>query len=171
MDVFLALKERRSVRHYKPLPVEEGKLKRVLEAARLAPSAGNRQPWKFVIVRDEAKREALAKAANDQAFVAEASVVIAACATQTDHVMANGQYCYPIDLAIAVDHMTLVAVEEGLGTCWIGAFSEPEVKRILKIPERVRVVALLPLGYPEPGSRTSSRKRLEQIVSFERFEW
>lgn len=170
MDVFTTVNERRSVRNFKADPVEEEKLRKVLEAARLAPSAGNHQPWKFIVVKDEARRKALARMANNQAFVAQAPVVIAACATKTDHIMANGQYCYPIDVSIAVDHMTLVAVEEGLGTCWIGAFSEPEVKRILEIPEPVRVVALLPLGYPEAGSRTSSRKRLDQIVCYEKFQ-
>ncbi len=169
MDVFTAINERRSIRHYKPDPVQDEKLQKVLEAARLAPSAGNRQPWKFIVVKDEVRRRALAGAANNQSFVAKAPVVIAACAVQTDHVMANGQYCYPIDVAIAVDHMTLAAVEEGLGTCWIGAFSEPEVKRILQIPDQVRVIALLPLGYPESPPRTFSRKSLDEIVCYEKF--
>jgi len=94
-------------------------------------------------------------------------VVIAACATVTDYVMTCGQLTYPIDLAIAVDHMTLAATAEGLGTCWIGAFYEEEVKRILKIPPEVRVVALLPIGYPaeEPSARL--RKERDDIVTFE----
>jgi len=170
MQVFDAVKERRSVRRYRERPVEEAKLRKVLEAARLAPSAGNHQPWKFVVVLDEAKRRALARAAQNQTFVAEAPVVIAACATKTDHIMANGQHCYPIDVAIAIDHMTLAAVEEGLGTCWIGAFSEPQVKKILAVPDEVRVVALLALGYPHPGARTSKRKSLDEIVCYETFQ-
>ena len=167
MDVMEAIRKRRSVRGYLDREVEDDKLKAVLEAGRLAPSAHNGQEWKFVVVKDKALREKLSEAAKGQKFVAEAPVVIAACAVETEKVMSCGQTAYPIDLAIAVDHMTLKAVEEGLGTCWIGAFYEDRVKPVLGIPEDVRVVVLLPLGYPsvEPGA--PDRKPLEEIVCYD----
>jgi nitroreductase len=148
MDVFKAIKKRRSVRTYLDKPIEEEKLNAVLEAGRLAPSASNRQEWRFVIVRDGEVRRKLGEAANGQSFVGKAPVVIVACAVTDGHVMSCGQLCYPIDVAIALDHISLAAVEKGLGTCWIGAFNEGKVKEILGIPEKVRVVELMPIGYP-----------------------
>jgi nitroreductase len=137
MNVFEAIKTRRSVRSYLDKPVEEDKLLRVLEAARLAPSANNYQEWRFVVVRDDVTRQKLMAAARGQGFVGQAPVVIACCAQTDGHVMTCGQKCYPIDVAIAIDHMTLVAVEEGLGTCWVGSFYADQVKQILGIPESV----------------------------------
>jgi nitroreductase len=148
MDVIEAIKKRRSVRNYLDRPVEEEKLIAVLEAGRLAPSAGNRQEWRFVVVKDQQDRKKIAEAANEQSFVGEAPVVIVACAESDGHVMSCGQPSYPIDVAIALDHISLAAVKYGLGTCWIGAFNEEKVKEILGIPEEVRVVELMPLGYP-----------------------
>jgi nitroreductase len=164
-----AIEKRRSIRKYEDRELEQDKLRRVLEAGRLAPSASNIQEWKYVVVRDKELKRKLAAAARGQGFVGNASAVIVGCAARTDRVMSGGQQAYPIDLAISMDHMTLAAVEEGLGTCWIGAFSEPEVKKILGIPEEVRVVCLLPVGYPaeEPGPRP--RKDFEECVSWERW--
>jgi len=169
MNVFEAIQQRFSVRSYLDKPVEEEKLRRVLEAARLAPSAGNRQEWRFVVVRDAETRAALAEAANGQAFVGQAPVVIAACAVGGQHVMSCGQLSYPIDVAIALEHIALQATEEGLGTCWIGAFKEEEVKRILGIPDDVRVVELMPLGYPATGPQPKRRLSLEEIVKWEKW--
>ena len=170
MTVMEAIKTRKSVRAFEKKPVEEEKLGSVLEAARLAPSASNRQEWRFVVVKDEGLRAKLAKAANDQAFVGEAPVVIAACAETDAHVMSCGQECYPINLAIAIDHMTLAAVELGLGTCWIGAFSEAEVKKVLGIPDEIRVVELLPLGYPaDPAPKDKNRRALDEIIHWEKW--
>lgn len=170
MDVMEAIRKRRSIRGFLDKEVEDKKLEAVLEAGRLAPSANNRQEWKFVVVRDKSLREKLSEAAKGQEFVGEAPVVIAACAVETDRVMTCGQAAYPIDLAIAVDHMTLKAVEEGLGTCWIGAFYEDKVKSILNIPEKFRVVALLPLGYPASVRKDYIRKPLEEIVCYDGWE-
>ena len=167
MDLAEAIKKRRSIRKYLTRKVENDKLDRVLEAARLAPSAKNLQEWRFVVVRDEGRRKRLAEAAKGQTFVGEAPVVIAACATVTDYVMTCGQLTYPIDLAIALEHMVLAAAAEGLGTCWIGAFYEEEVKKILNIPPEVRVVALLPLGYPDESPHPRPRKEIGEIVAFE----
>ena len=170
MEVKDAIRERRSVRAYQSRAVPDDKLMNVLEAARLAPSAGNRQAWKFVVVKDAAKRKAIARAAANQYFVGEAPVVIAAVALQPDRIMSCGVPSYAVDLAIAVDHMTLVAVDEGLGTCWIGAFSQEEVRQILNVPKQYKVVALLPLGFPADRPGPKLRKSLEEIVSYDTFE-
>jgi nitroreductase len=167
MDVSEAIRNRRSVRKYQTRNIENDKLDRVLEAGRLAPSARNLQEWRFVVVRDGSRRKRLAEAAKGQTFVGEAPVVIAACATVTDYVMTCGQLTYPIDLAIALEHMVLQAAAEGLGTCWIGAFYEEEVKKVLNIPPEVRVVALLPIGYPDESPSPRPRKEMKEIVAFE----
>jgi len=168
MDLFEAIRGRRSIRSFMDRPVEEEKLSAVLEAGRLAPSARNLQDWRFVVVRDPATRKRLAEAARNQEFVGQAPVVIAACGT-SDMVMTCGQPAYALDVTIAVDHMTLAAVSEGLGTCWIGAFYEDKVKEILGIPEQIRVVALLPLGYPAQAARPTPRKTLDEILAYERW--
>jgi len=169
MDVMKAIRSRRSIRAYDTRDVEEEKLVQILESGRLSPSAGNRQERRFVIVRDAKTRKLLCEAARNQTFVAQAPVVIAACSVESEYVMSCGQPAYPIDTAIAVDHMTLEAVEEGLGTCWIGAFDEKKVKEILRIPENVRVVALLPLGYPSGVPGPTPRKSLDEIVMREKW--
>lgn len=169
MQVHEAIKNRRSVRGYKSDPIPEQSLRKVLEAARLAPSAHNDQDWKFVIIKDLKKRKQLAEAARSQSFIAEAPIIIAAVALNPEKVMSCEVPAYAINLTIAVDHMTLQACEEGLGTCWIGAFSQEEVKKILDIPEQYKVVALLPLGFPADSPRPKIRKSLEEIVCYEKF--
>ncbi|OPY49396.1 MAG: nitroreductase A [Methanosaeta sp. PtaU1.Bin060] len=166
MDLMEAIRGRRSIRSFLDRPVEDEKLQAVLEAGRLAPSARNMQDWRFIVVKDEPTRHRLAEAARKQAFVGQAPVVIAACGT-SDLVMTCGQPAYAIDVAIAVDHMTLAAFSLGLGTCWIGAFYEDQVKEILGVPESARVVALLPLGYPAEPPRQTPRNNLVDIVAYE----
>ena len=169
MDVHEAIRSRRSIRAYDSRDVEEDKLVRILESGRLSPSASNRQERRFIVIKDASTRELLSEAARNQRFVAEAPVVIAACSVESDYVMLCGQPAYAIDTAIAVDHMTLAAVEEGLGTCWIGAFDETKVKKILNIPDDVRVVALLPIGYPSTIPPPKPRKSLDDIVMREKW--
>lgn len=170
MDVFEAIHKRRSIRSYLNKEVEDDKIWRILKGAQQAPSASNRQEWRFIVVRDKYLREKLMEAARNQSFVAEAPVVIVCCAQTDNHIMTCGQLCYPIDVAIAIDHMTLVAVEEGLGTCWIGAFYEDKVKEILEIPPDIRVVELLTLGYPrEIPVSAKMRLSLEEIVHWEKW--
>jgi nitroreductase len=170
MDVFTAISQRSSVRAYKATDVEENKLKKILEAGRLSPSASNRQEWKFIVVRDKETKKKLAKAAFGQTFIGEAPVVIVACGTESKTIMACGQPAYTVDVSIACAFMILQAYELGLGTCWIGAFKEDEVKKILKIPEEVRVVAMTPLGYPDQPPSQKSRKDLDQIVCHGKYE-
>lgn len=170
MNVFTAISERSSVRAYKASYVEEDKLKKIVEVARLAPSASNRQDWKFIIVKNAETKKKLAEAAFGQSFIGEAPIVIVACGTEPKAIMSCGQPAYTVNVSIACAFMILQAHELGLGTCWIGAFKEDEVKRILKIPEEVRVVAMTPLGYPEQPPSQKIRKSLDQIVCHEKFE-
>lgn len=164
MDVYEAISTRKSVRQFQEKDVPEEVVTRLLEAARLAPSANNRQEWRFVVVRDKETRQKLAEAACGQRFVAQAPVVIACCAVESDKIMTCGHPAYAIDTAIAIDHMTLAATALGLGTCWIGAFHEDRVREILSIPDSVRVVELLPLGYPKMQPAPRSRKKVDEIV-------
>ena len=170
MNVYTAISTRKSVRAFQDRDVPEQIITRLLEAVRLAPSASNRQEWRFVVVRSPETRRRLVRAASEQRFVGEAPVVIACCAETDGHVMPCGHLCYPIDVAIAIDHLTLCAAAEGLGTCWIGAFDEGQVKEILGIPPQIRVVALLPVGYPQdPAPVEKTRLPLERIIKYERW--
>ncbi len=167
MDVMEAIKKRCSVRSYQDRSVEKEKLEMILEAARLAPSAGNRQEWRFIIVEDKNTRQRLTKAAKNQVSVSQAPVIIACCAETDNYTMTCGQLAYTIDLAIAIEHMALKATEEGLGTCWIGAFYEDQVKEILGIPKDIRVVQLLILGYPDkPCPSPKDRLSFKEIVRY-----
>lgn len=168
MDVFEAIMTRKSVRAFKSDEVPDEVLARILDAARHAPSANNFQEWRFVVVRNPETRKKISDAACRQTFVGMAPVVLACCAETHNHVMTCGQLSYPIDVALAVDHITLCAAAEGLGTCWIGAFYENQVREILGIPPEVRVVALLPLGYPkDPSPVRKHRLSIEEIVSYD----
>ncbi|MBN2340960.1 MAG: nitroreductase family protein [Deltaproteobacteria bacterium] len=169
MNVFDAIQNRFSARHYQSTPVEKEKLHRILEAARLAPSANNRQEWRFVVVEQQSTRAQLAEAANNQSFVAEAPVIIVCLAETDHHVMSCGQKCYPIDVAIAIDHMTLAATALGLATCWIGAFDAARVKEILNIPDELEVVELLPLGYATSTPKEKRRLTLDKLVHYEKW--
>jgi nitroreductase len=164
MDVFEAMKTRRSIRAYKDLPVSQESLDKVLEAARIAPTAANRQEFKFIVVRDPEKIKALVPMCNNQDFVGESNVVIVGCATNPKRRFAF------VDVAIALDHMTLAARAEGLGTCWIGAFSEPEVKNFLEIPDNVSIVCLLTLGVPNMEGVWRGRKPKEELFCLNRWE-
>ncbi len=170
MNVLDAIKQRRSIRAFQDKPIEEEKLRRVLEAGRLAPSAKNRQEWRYVLVKEKELRRKVAVACNNQYFIAEAPVVIVGCATMADYVLTcGGQPAYTINVSISMDHMTLQAVDEGLGTCWIGAFKEDEVKRLLGIPQDMRVVEVMPLGYPRFQPEPKPRMKLEEIVFYDRY--
>jgi nitroreductase len=167
MDIYDLIKLRKSVRSYLPKDVEEDKLNRVLDAGRLAPSAGNRQEWRFIVVKEKEQRQKLAGATN-HAFVAEAPVVLACCAENDGHTMPCGLPSFSIDAAIAIDHITLAAVAEGLGTCWIGGFDADKAKEVLGIPDGIAVVELLPIGYPaDPSEQQKTRKSLDEIIRFE----
>jgi len=168
MDVYEAIKKRCSVRTYEDRPVEDDKLQRILDAGRHAPSGNNRQEWKFVVVRDEKLRSGLAKAA-DQAFVGQAPVVIAVVGLNPERVMACDIPADPVDCAIAIDHMTLAAVAEGLGTCWIGHFDQDASRKLLGVPASAKIIELLPMGYPAVAPKPKKRKDLSEVVCYDKF--
>jgi nitroreductase len=172
MSVLKIIKERRSVRRYKHEPIPEEVLHRVLEAARFSPSGKNLQPWKFILVRDDMVKKRLAEASFGQSFIAGAPIVVVACGFPDECYSRMGNYMksWPVDVAIAVEHLILQAQEDGLGTCWIGAFEEKEVKLILQIPDNVKVLALTPLGYPDESPRSRGRKSLSEIVAYDSFK-
>jgi len=171
MDFYEAVQKRLSVRSYKPDPIPDDVLGRILEAGRLAPSAKNYQPWKFIVVRDQAIRQALVPACKNQASVGQAPVVICACAITEQAWKGMGGYwsAEAVDLTIALEHMILAAAAEGLGTCWIGAFLEAEVKKVLAIPDGIKPIALTPLGYPATEAKPRSRKPLSEIVCDDKY--
>jgi nitroreductase len=170
MNVFEVIKKRRSIRSYLDQEVDRESILKLLAAACQAPSASNRQEWRFVVVQDKETKSKLSQAAKGQDFVREAPLVLACCAKTDNHLMTCGQACYPIDIAIAVDHITLAAVELGLGTCWVGAFYEKEVKQILEIPQDIRVVELLTVGFAKKyPSQPKNRLGLKEITYFEKW--
>jgi nitroreductase len=156
------LKKRRSVRRYKDTPVPRESIMKVLEAARIAPSAGHRQPWHFVVVEDETKRERLA---GRSSWAAKAPVIIVGVA---DPVASPSWYMN--DMGIAFEHIVLTATNLGLGTCWMGQTRrDAEVKEILGIPDELRVIALTPMGEPDETPGPKDRKSLDEIVSWDRY--
>ena len=173
LDVFEAIKNRRSVRAYTSKDVSEEEVKKLIDAASWAPSAGNIQPWEFVIVRDtEIKRE-LSVAALDQTFIEEAPVVIVVCANETLSAWGYDRrgatlYCLQ-DTAAAIQNLLLAAYAMGLGTCWIGAFHEEDVKEVLDVPRGIRPVAIVPVGHPAEKPATRSRRDMSEIVHYEKF--
>jgi nitroreductase len=171
MDFYKAVESRLSIRSYKPDPVPDDVLGRILEAARIAPSAKNLQPWKFIVVKDPAVRAALVPACRGQAFIGDAPVVVCACAVEAEAWGNMGGYWKSevVDVAIAVEHIVLAATAEGLGTCWVGAFLEEEVRKVLAIPAGVKPIALTPLGWPARSATPQPRKSLSEIICWERY--
>lgn len=176
MEIIDCLKSCRSVRSFDSRPVPEDVVLPVLEQLRLAPSASNHQPWRFLVIRDPGTRRQLASAARSQFFIAEAPVLIVACGypERAQDFMGGLGNSLRIDIAIAFDRMMLAAVAQGLATCWIGAYDEKEVQNILGIPESVRVVGMTPLGYPaDPSAITPAaqvdRNPFEDIIHYDRY--
>ena len=174
MNNFLELaKSRYSVRNYLNVPVEEEKLKYILECGRVAPSAANYQPWHIIVIRDYGMREKLATTYNRSWFM-QAPVILVICG---DHKAAwkraDGKDHTDIDAAIIIDHMTLAAAEQGLGTCWICNFDARKCREILQLPPDIEPIAYLPLGYPgkEPDDRDRHLVRKDSIefIHWEKF--
>lgn len=172
MEFHEVIKKRKSVRKYKTDPIPDDVLNRILDAGRMAPSAKNYQPWHFIVIRELEMKKKVAEACRNQFFIADAGAIICGCAFEKIAWGRMGNYmaAWPHDLTIALDHIILAATNEGLGTCWIGAFDEKMVKEVLQIPDDVRVVALTPVGYPAEEAKDRGRLNLEDIVSYEKFE-
>ena len=166
MDSYDVIKQRRSVRAYRSTPVEEEKLARVLEAARLAPSAANRQPIHLYVIRKKDLHRRLMQAYAQQWF-ADAPIIICACARPAEAwSRMDGMNYGEVDATIAMDHLTLAATAEGLGTCWIGAFNPERLREVLGIPTELDPVALTPLGYPDASPPAAPRKPLDDICEY-----
>lgn len=163
-DTITTIMERRSVRKYAAKPVPEKDLQAILEAGRQAPSAANRQPWHFVVVRDPEQKRQVAEACSGQSWMAEAGVIIAGIGKPT----VNEKW-YPVDVAIAMQNMILAATALGYGTCWIGAFSEQDVARLLGVPEDCKVVALTPVGVPADRPEARPRQPMSEFASLDRY--
>ena len=168
---------RRSIRRYLPAPVEPEKLRACLEAARIAPSAHNVQPWRFVVVDDPVLKDRLAEAAfsgiySGSKFAARAPIILVVLARPGKAVvrlgsMIQGVPYYLLDIGIAGEHIVLQAEEMGLATCWMGWFDYRKARKVLEIPRAFKLVALMPLGYAEKRpQREPPRKTFEDIVSF-----
>jgi nitroreductase len=209
MELLDVILKRRSIRRWKPVPVEKEKIEKVLEAGRRAPSWGNTQPWRFIVVQDKAKKEALAKAAGGQDSVSHAPVAIVCCGVKealsrkmhreslkqlieagvmdwTDDILDNvvlgselfapyrlGEQVMTIkageQIMIAGAYMTLEAVHQGLGTCWVGAISPKEAHKAMNLPDHLFVQSLITLGYPDEDPKPRPRKDFNKIVFWEKY--
>ena len=168
MEFYEVINTRRSIRSYKNTPIPEESLKRVMMAARIAPSGHNRQFWKFYIVESEDKKEKVAEACGGQTWIAEAPAVIVAVGWKVPFSRGGymGEMTFTMDVSIAFTQLILAARAEGLGTCWIGDFSNEKVKEALGLPDEEHVVAVTPIGYPDRGgfSENTKRKSLDEIT-------
>jgi nitroreductase len=167
MEFLELIKQRYSVRAYKPDPVEDDKLQQVLDAARLAPSAVNRQPFQLIVLRTEG-REAELRRIYHRGWLSQAPLVICICGLPGKAwSRRDGQNYYHVDTAIAMDHLILAATDLGLGTCWVAAFDAAAAREVLGLPDDVEPVAFTPLGYAadEPGPK--ERKDLSELVRYE----
>jgi len=168
MEILPEIAKRVSVRDFQDREVPGDVLERILEAGRLAPSAKNRQPWRFVAVTDPEKRKLLEKASFGQEHVGSAPVVVACCTTNIEYRMPNGQLSYPIDISLAASFMMLQAVREGLGTCIVTTYDETQAREIITVPFSMRVVLLLALGYgKEKEAGLRERLPLSRVSSID----
>jgi nitroreductase len=172
LDVLEAIRTRRSVRAFTGEAVSEEDVQRLIEAARWAPSAGNLQPWEFIIVRENETKRKLSIAALDQTFIEDAPVVIIVCADQARSAWRyrdRGTYLYSLqDTAAATQNILLAVHAMKLGACWIGAFHEEEVKRALGTPRNLKPIAIVPVGHPAERPAAPPRRSIEEIIHYER---
>jgi nitroreductase len=167
MALLPEIEKRASVRSFTEEPVTQEQLDAVLEAGRLAPSAKNRQAWRFVVIENPELRTRVQDAAFGQDYVGQAPVIIALCTTNVEYKMPNGQLSYPVDMGIACSFMMLQAVHEGLGTCVVTTFKEQEVKTLLTVPYSMRIVMLLLVGHPAEPTERARRMSASRIVSYD----
>ena len=161
MDVFKAIKKRTSVRSYSDEDISKKDWNKLLKVARMAPSAKNLQPWKLIVVRDKKVKKKLVSACHNQAFVKDADAVIIG--------LIENEKWADIDLAIALDHLSLQAVELNLGTCWIGSFNEKELRELLDVPDKYEIKACMTVGYPSDNTNSPVKKSVDELVHWEKF--
>ncbi|MCJ7825864.1 MAG: nitroreductase family protein [Anaerolineales bacterium] len=166
MEFSELIRNRYSVRAYKPDPVEQEKLTAVLEAARLAPTASNRQPFQLFVIPTEGRQEELKRIYNKEWFV-QAPLIICACGLPGEVWKGeHGRDYLGVDVAIAMDHLILAAANLGLGTCWIGAFDAGAAREILDVPETAMPLIFTPLGYSADTPKPKVRKSLDELVRY-----
>jgi len=169
MEFSELITKRYSVRAYKPDPVEDEKLHQVLEAARLAPTAANRQPFQLIVIHT-AGREAELKRIYGQDWFVQPPLVIGICALPARAwTRRDGKNYADVDVTIAMDHLILAAADLGLGACWIGAFDPAAAREVLGLPDDVEPLAFTPLGYPADRPGTKKRKALSELVRYEQW--
>jgi len=167
MELLAEIQIRQSVRQFSGKPVAKETVMRIVEAGWRAPSAKNRQEWRFVVIQKDDLRKKIQDAAFGQEHVGQAPVIVAACTTNIDYRMPNGQLSYPIDLTFAVSFMMMQALHEGLGTCCVSTYDEQEVKELLTVPFSMRVVMLLLIGYTDARIEPTPRKAMKRCYAFD----
>ena len=170
MEFFDVIHTRRSIRKYKNKAIEEEKLRKIMAAVRAAPSARNRQPWKYIIITDDNIKRKIYKPALEQNSILEAPVIIAAIGYPADYVCTNGNIAHQVDIGIAGEHIALSATALGLGSCWIAAFKQKETKEILDVPADAHIVALFTIGYQNEEPEIKARKALTETVYSEKWD-
>lgn len=169
MELYKAIQNRYSVRQYQTQPVEREKLCRVLDAGRIAPSARNLQNWKFIVITDADMIQKIGESA-EQKWMERVPAIVAVVCTEP-RMMSCKIPAGPVDCSIAIDHMTLAAVAEGLGTCWIGKFDQDHTKELLEVPAEMEIVELLTVGYPAGEPKTEKpRKDFDEVICWGKFE-
>ena len=181
MDVLDAIRSFRPCLQYNPRPISPEKLKTILSAARLAPSQRNLQPWRFVVVQDDERKRLLAQASNRGKLIAEAPAVIVAFAVEEDIPVTIGGYisAYPLDVAVAIHTLRLAATAEGLGTNWLIDFNTEKVRNVLKVPEGIHPIAIIPIGFPaennghlaSPAPDVEGRKSPDEVIAYDSYPW
>ena len=167
MEFSELINKRYSVRAYRPDPIQQQELQQVLEAARLAPTAANRQPFQLIVIKTQGREADLNRIYDEEWFV-EAPLVVCMCALPTDAwARKDGKNYADVDATIAMDHLILAAANLGLGTCWIAAFDPAAAREVLRLPDEVEPVAFTPLGYPADQPKTKKRKDVSQLVRYE----
>lgn len=169
MEFLELARQRYSVRAYKSTPVEAEKLQEVLEAARVAPTACNLQPFRLIVIHTKGREEELGRIYSPSWFV-QSPIVICICGIPSQSWVRRDHKNYrDVDVAIAMDHLILAATDLGLGTCWVGAFDAEEARKVLRLPADVEPIAFTPLGYPDdqPSHRHKIRKPMDELVRYE----
>lgn len=159
------VKARYSCRNYRPTTIEQEKLNYIMECVRFAPSAVNRQPWKFRVVSNEEDRKKIGQCYNREWFNTAPVVVIASVLHDEEWIRSDGKHHGDIDIAIAVEHLCLAATEQGLGTCWVCNFDTERCKDLFALDNNEEAAVLIPIGYPADEPKEKSRKAIEEILS------
>jgi nitroreductase len=170
MTVIETMKKRFSCRAYLDKPVEQEKFDQIFEAVRQAPSAKNLQDWRLVVVMDKNIKQQVAACTNHKDAFGRAGAIIAACSVCKE-TMKCGQQIAPIDVAIVLEHVALMATELDLATCWIGSFDAPKVRDVLEIPKDAGIIELMAIGYPAEGSRQTTRVPVENVVCCDKWQF